>query len=114
LGLASALVVCIDDGGIEGFEPANRYDAEDSDGSPLQMDVRGVKHGGTVRYYPKGALTMSGATASVGGTALVWFGQTASAFVVLNVKPSKTSKAHNTLDVTVEKVTKAATLTHAY
>ena len=113
LGASTALVQCIDKGGLGGVEPATEAEVPDSNGFPKQWDVRGVKDEGTVRYNPLGALTLSGGTASVATTAVFWFGQTCGNYVVRSVKPGVTNKDHATLDVGVKGVIQS-TLTHTW
>ena len=108
-----AALQCIDTGGLGGVEPATEGDITDSNGYPLQWDVRGLKDEGTVRYNPLGGLVLSGGTASVGGTAAVWFGKTCGAYVVRSLKPGVTNKDYVTLDVGVKGVIQSD-LTHAW
>ena len=98
------LVQCLDAGGLGGAKPATEGEAQDSNGYPKQYDVKGFKDEGTVRYNPLGALTMSGGTASVGGTPVAWVGQTCSTYIVNGLKPGQTNKDHQTLDVDVKGV----------
>lgn len=113
LTLAATLVQCIDAGGLGGFEPATEAEATDSAGYPKQLDIRGLKDDGTVRYNPLGALTFAAGTANVGGTAVAWFGKTCGNYIVRSLKHGTTNKDHATLDVGVRGVIQK-TLTHAW
>ena len=96
------LVTCIDEGGLGGAQ-LDLADIKNATGGQLQGNARVVKDEGTPRYYPNGALTMSGGTAFVDGTAVVAVGQTKNSYFVFGIKPAKDNEKHAMFDVSARK-----------